>query len=495
MFEFVKVKHTAIIFLGILAFGIFAQISFAANINVGGVTTSTPVQCNPETDLSCPREGGLIPCGRNSNDPSTPIDETQQCTFCHFFYLGDNIITFLFSKFLPVIAMFFVVLSGVLIAISRGSPNQFKLGKEMAVWTLSGLAIVLVSFILANTFFTAIGAKKWTGLVGSRGEFDVVISQTEFQDSARTGNRAWQADEWKDALITLKNPAWKDKEVRKITSNTENSVVLDEKIPAVSGGISYTIGGWWQFACGISEPVPAPAPPVICPNFAFNANELTFLANCSEFPICTTENTVELEWRSPQGQNNFCNTAVNTNPIQSPPAWNGKKERNGTEKIDITGLALPTSITFGLSCDVGNTEVLKTALVKKDQSCALVAGAPKVTVFQIQTGGAGGNQWLDGPGPFVFNADHPLVSPEKKLEDFFSFKWASENAEICKGLFELDKFILGDERGKNGESIRLSLGGNVITGTYRYGIVCTAGNFSDSKIIDVCNENCNKLVR
>ncbi|MBI1888963.1 MAG: hypothetical protein HYS15_03495 [Candidatus Spechtbacteria bacterium] len=242
MFGFIKVKHTAIIFLCVLTLGIFGQIYFA--------NAQTPA-CNPETDLSCPREGGLIPCGRNSDDPTTPINETQQCTFCHFFYLGDNIITFLFLKFLPAIAMFFVVLSGALIAISRGNPNQLKLGREMAIWTLSGLAIVLISFILANTFFTAFGVKKWTGLVGSRGTFETVISAKELKDEDRIGSREWQANEWQDTLVTLRNSNWKDREVRKIISNTGNSVTLDEQIPVVSGDISYTIGGWWQFACGI----------------------------------------------------------------------------------------------------------------------------------------------------------------------------------------------------------------------------------------------------
>lgn len=487
MFGPTKAKHTAVIFFSLLVLGVFAQASFAR-------ADPPPAQCNPETDLSCPRIGGLVPCGRNSDDPSTRlINEREQCAFCHFFYLGDNIITFLFSKLLPVIAMFFVVISGVLIIISRGNPNQLKLGREMAIWTLTGLAIVLISFVLANTFFTALGVKKWTGLVGSRGTFETVVSPKELKDEDRTGNREWQANEWQDTLITLRNQSWQDREVRLIVGNTKNSVTFDEGIPAVTGDISYTIGGWWQFACGISKPEPVlPAPLPACPNLALEPNSITFSANCSEFPICTTENTVELEWRSPQGRTSNCQ--ADTDPIQNPPIWSGAKDPNGTAIADISTLALPASVRFGIDCNVDNAEVFKSVLVKKDQVCAPVQNAPVVNTFQIQTN----NEWFDGPGPFIFSPDHPLAGSEKRLELPFKFQWVSENSETCKGVNMLQPIILEQEKKTSGESISLfSVDGlnNLEIGKFRYGIVCSAGNFSDSKTIDVCNENCNQLVR
>jgi len=213
----------------------------------------------------CPLEdggGGLVPCGRICDDPSTlEINEATSCTFCHLFYLINRIVTFLFTQFLPVLALLFITLSGMLILTSRGNAHQFSMGKQMLLWTLIGLAVLVAGWVLFNSFFTYTGAKKWTGLTGEEGTITAVSGST----FTVTVDDPWDANEWVGLGFTITTSSNEDiiGMSRTVTSNSPTTATTESwgfDTPLV--GDMFRIGGWWQFACGVNFGLTVPV--VIC---------------------------------------------------------------------------------------------------------------------------------------------------------------------------------------------------------------------------------------
>ncbi|MBU4056982.1 hypothetical protein KJ695_03690, partial [Patescibacteria group bacterium] len=68
--------------------------------------------------------GGLVPCGRNCDDPSTnDIDESKPCDLCAAFYMLKKIINFA-TELAVGIAVFILVIAGLLYAFSAGNPGN-----------------------------------------------------------------------------------------------------------------------------------------------------------------------------------------------------------------------------------------------------------------------------------------------------------------------------------------------------------------------------------
>lgn len=91
--------------------------------------------------------GGLVPCGRQCNDPWTDYDETASCTLCHFVILFYNIFTLLIA-WLIIVALVFLTIGGVVYIISSGNSNLKSLAKGVITKTLTGFAIFLLSWLI-----------------------------------------------------------------------------------------------------------------------------------------------------------------------------------------------------------------------------------------------------------------------------------------------------------------------------------------------------------
>ena len=131
-----------------------------------GKTAYKNGSCNPSTgkceyaivencDCICVGEGvcidsmsgGLVPCGRWCDDPTTFIDETEKCTFCHLLILGKRIADFLFKIFISFVVLFLII-AGVLIGA-----NQIELGKTFFKISIVGATIATVSWLVVDLFF------------------------------------------------------------------------------------------------------------------------------------------------------------------------------------------------------------------------------------------------------------------------------------------------------------------------------------------------------
>ena len=209
--------------------------------------------------------GGLVPCGRECDDPTTTkIDEAADCTFCSFFYLFNNIVKWVVTIIVPSIAVLLIAIGGFMLAMSRGNPGQSQKGKDILIWTLAGIAVMFIGWAVLNSLLSGIGVMKWTGLRAETGEFEKYEVRTDGDhllqdfDIDKKSDEAWERSDkgsgWKGLTVELSHLNWSEPQIRKITSNNEHSIRIDKPLYNTTqekgAKIKYKIGGWWQFSCG-----------------------------------------------------------------------------------------------------------------------------------------------------------------------------------------------------------------------------------------------------
>lgn len=137
-------------------------------IEPGFICTGVPSSCVPPGGGGPPPPvltGGLVPCGRSQDDlTTTGINEKDPCNFCHFFVLFERIVNFLLIQLMPVIIVLLVSWGGFLIMTARDNPGQVRNGREIITWALLGYALMLMAWLIVNTFFTVLGIASWAGV-------------------------------------------------------------------------------------------------------------------------------------------------------------------------------------------------------------------------------------------------------------------------------------------------------------------------------------------
>ncbi len=112
-----------IIFLFLIGF-------FTANLAYAGIHT-----------------GPIVPCGGSGQ---------ADCTLCHLWNLGSNIINFIsFNLAIPFATILFVV-AGILFLVSGGNEQKISLAKSIFTNVIIGLVIIFASWLLIDTLFKTI---------------------------------------------------------------------------------------------------------------------------------------------------------------------------------------------------------------------------------------------------------------------------------------------------------------------------------------------------
>jgi hypothetical protein len=106
-------------------------------------------------------KGGLVPCGRLQDDPSTKdVNETKPCTTCDIFALASRVMNFILFTLVPAVAVLFYLLGGLMILLSRGSPGLVTTGKNFFWNTTWGLVIIFGAWMITNTVLKSIVGDK-----------------------------------------------------------------------------------------------------------------------------------------------------------------------------------------------------------------------------------------------------------------------------------------------------------------------------------------------
>jgi len=120
---------------------------------------------------------GLVPCGKEvlvdaSKDETTGkwvgTPQVVQCQFCHFFVMIDGIIDFLLRDIVPYLAVFMIVVAGVMLYFGGGKPELISKGKTVMKAVIIGLFLIYGSFIIVGTFLSILGVSEWTGLASDQ---------------------------------------------------------------------------------------------------------------------------------------------------------------------------------------------------------------------------------------------------------------------------------------------------------------------------------------
>lgn len=111
-------------------------------------------------------EGGLVPCGRSHDDPTTKLKEDQPCTLCHLFLLINRIIIFV-RNLAFLVAAIFIVAGGLMMLLSGAYQGLRERGKKVVSSAVIGLVVMLLSWVIVSSILVMLagpGAKTYFNL-------------------------------------------------------------------------------------------------------------------------------------------------------------------------------------------------------------------------------------------------------------------------------------------------------------------------------------------
>jgi len=100
--------------------------------------------------------GGMVPCGRENNDPATPWDDTEPCSLCYLIMLLNQITNFLL-KIASAIAILAFVITGFLFITSSGNPERKNLAKTSFKWIIVGFFIIFLAWLFVDFLLSVWG--------------------------------------------------------------------------------------------------------------------------------------------------------------------------------------------------------------------------------------------------------------------------------------------------------------------------------------------------
>ncbi len=101
-------------------------------------------------------KGGLVPCGRMSDDPGTVWNEQEDCKICHLVILADSITGYLL-EIVGIITVLSLVIGGMLYITSSGNSSLVITAKTAFRKSLYGFVIVFIAWVMTNTTMVLFG--------------------------------------------------------------------------------------------------------------------------------------------------------------------------------------------------------------------------------------------------------------------------------------------------------------------------------------------------
>lgn len=101
--------------------------------------------------------GGLVPCGRLVDNPdTTDINETDPCSICALFYMVKSLVNYA-VKISFILAVFSLVISGLLYSASAGNSQMIDLAKRAVYYTVMGMFIIFLAWLVVAVILKALG--------------------------------------------------------------------------------------------------------------------------------------------------------------------------------------------------------------------------------------------------------------------------------------------------------------------------------------------------
>ena len=116
-----------------------------------------PVLALAQECPDCLEPGGLVPCGRKCDDPSTLTNECNPCTLCHFFVLIDRIADISFKATTPVLVILIIGLIIMTAYVRRGASEALQKAKKALAGVIIGLVILYLAWVIVNSVLMVLG--------------------------------------------------------------------------------------------------------------------------------------------------------------------------------------------------------------------------------------------------------------------------------------------------------------------------------------------------
>jgi len=121
-------------------------------------------------DEDCPKEGGLVPCGRATDDPTTMIKETNSCTICHIFVSGKRIIDFLVESVAFPLLVLMILVGGFFLLTAAGSVSRVSQGKSIITTAIIAIVLLLAFWVIINTVIFFLTGQEQAGIATILGQ-------------------------------------------------------------------------------------------------------------------------------------------------------------------------------------------------------------------------------------------------------------------------------------------------------------------------------------
>jgi len=100
--------------------------------------------------------GGLVPCGRFTDNPATLWNETAPCNLCHIIPMSKNVIDYLLS-IVGLIALLSITIGIFLSVTSFGGSGGLAAAKMAISKSVTGFVLTLVAWVIVNILMILFG--------------------------------------------------------------------------------------------------------------------------------------------------------------------------------------------------------------------------------------------------------------------------------------------------------------------------------------------------
>ncbi len=100
--------------------------------------------------------GGIVPCGRETDNPDTANDETARCTLCHLALIANNVILFFFSIASVTAVLMFMVAAFMYVFVGA-NPVAKNQAKGAAMNVVKGYLAVFTAWLIVDFVLSAWG--------------------------------------------------------------------------------------------------------------------------------------------------------------------------------------------------------------------------------------------------------------------------------------------------------------------------------------------------
>lgn len=126
------------------------------------------IKCNGicQNGVCVSPKGGVVPCGRISDNCDTSWDEKAPCNSCHSIILAKNIIDYL-VEIVGLITILFIIIGGLISVTSSGGSSGLTTAKTAISKSVLGFVFVFVAWVIINVmmvifgFIDPLGDGKW----------------------------------------------------------------------------------------------------------------------------------------------------------------------------------------------------------------------------------------------------------------------------------------------------------------------------------------------